>query len=557
MWLLNTTTLKLEHFVNDSEKFGRYAILSHVWLVPIEDEVTFQDIQNGNGQHKPGYDKIVQTCRRALEDKLDYVWIDTCCIDKTSSAELSQAINSMYRYYFEAKVCYAYLADVGGEFGVELKDSKWFTRGWTLQELIAPGYIEFFSKDWKPIGIKHSLVKELADITRIDIKVLRDRTTLPSVSVAARMAWAAFRETSREEDRAYSLMGVFDVNMPMLYGEGSKAFTRLQEEIVRNSTDHSILAWTGWEAPHYHMLFSPSPYGFRFAHDIRSWDNAGIDESYLLSNKGLRISLPILSSNPNLPAIPSTSTHRETFTAILNCRYASSSTSQLSLLMRKQPHGMIVPAKNLTTLVCDVAAYKKSDGSLTSLQNLDRKHLPSAKWQDLMILREPFHETPSNSAPDFWSQKILIHNHVPALILERAHPQEAWNPNDQSMSQVITGSAEHDRGYLIFFERDGGKKKKLILGFGQGVASGRLEPRICLLRDTGTPDVAVIFSALERGAQQRAKVEFKKGLSELSAEVGRRMSEKGEVEWVIDLKMEHYSNLFKHIVQERHGHRTH
>lgn len=129
------------------------------------------------------------------------------------------------------------------------------------------------------------------------------------------------------------------------------------------------------------------------------------------------------------------------------------------------------------------------------------------------------------------------------------------------MSQVITGSAEHDRGYLVFSERDGGggKKKKVILGFGQGVASGRLEPRICLVRDTGrTPDVEAMFAALENSAQQqRAKVEFKKGLSEVSAEVSRRMSEKGEVEWVIELRMEHYSNLFKHLVQERHGRRTH
>ncbi|EGP85272.1 uncharacterized protein MYCGRDRAFT_45759, partial [Zymoseptoria tritici IPO323] len=238
MWLLNATTKQLEFF-NEQDKYGRYAIFSHVWLSK-DQEVTFQDIEHGTYDHKAGWAKVVNACRRALEDKLDYCWIDTCCVDKTSSAELSEAINSMYRWYYQAKVCYAYLPDVPD---VPLRESKWFTRGWTLQELIAPGHVLFYDGAWNFLGSKISMVRELAEITRIDANVLRDRENLMSVSVAARMAWAADRATSREEDRAYSLMGIFDVNMPMLYGEGRKAFTRLQEEIIKISTDHSILVW--------------------------------------------------------------------------------------------------------------------------------------------------------------------------------------------------------------------------------------------------------------------------------------------------------------------------
>lgn len=295
MWLLSTSTLQLVYFVNEAEVYGRYAILSHVWLRPSTDEVTLQDIQTGRAEEKPGYAKIRQICQKALVDKLDYALIDTCCIDKTSSAELSEAINSIYRWYYEGKVCYAYLADVGPE--QLLKDSKWFTRGWTLQELIAPDNVEFYDSTWTAIGSKHSLAKELAEITRIDIRVVEDRTDLQGISIAARMAWAADRKTSRLEDRAYSLMGIFDVNMPMLYGEGGKAFILLQEEIIRSSTDQSILAWDRSESQHEAILFAPSPYEFRLGHDILSWDIAGMDEGFILSIKGCGSHCPSLTTS--------------------------------------------------------------------------------------------------------------------------------------------------------------------------------------------------------------------------------------------------------------------
>ncbi|KAI6142967.1 hypothetical protein BKA82DRAFT_4186992 [Pisolithus tinctorius] len=200
-----------------------------------------------------GYQKIIKSCEQAKKDGYEWLWVDTCCIDKRSSSELSEAINSMYRWYRNAQVCYAYLNDVDEEvFPVERDGKKfdksngwpeWFVRGWTLQELIAPKRVEFFNKDWVSIGNKRRLALVLEDITKIQTDVVMDGLAGRRLSVAQIMSWAADRKTTRVEDRAYSLMGLFGVNMPMLYGEGEKAFQRLQLEIIRTSSDHTIFAW--------------------------------------------------------------------------------------------------------------------------------------------------------------------------------------------------------------------------------------------------------------------------------------------------------------------------
>lgn len=153
----------------------------------------------------------------------------------------------MYRWYRNARSCYAYLADVSIDGGAEtvegkIEGSRWFTRGWTLQELVAPANVEFYSKDWESLGSKSDLHALLTEITGIEERVLRTGF-LEDVSIAKRMSWAARRRTTRVEDRAYSLLGIFDVNMPLLYGEGIKAFIRLQEEIMRVSDDQSLFAW--------------------------------------------------------------------------------------------------------------------------------------------------------------------------------------------------------------------------------------------------------------------------------------------------------------------------
>ena len=230
----------------------RYAILSHTWT---DEEVTFQEFLSKDGdtvrekESKNGFIKIMKTCELATEDEIGYVWVDTCCIDKSSSAELSEAINSMWRYYKEAEVCYAYLSDLpsylSGRANVveKLKACKWFTRGWTLQELIAPKKLRFYDETWHFKGLKDKFAKPIHQITKIPPDVLRNPEGLAKLSIAERMTWASKRETTRIEDTAYCLLGIFDINMPLLYGEGNKAFIRLQQEIIRLNNDLSIFGW--------------------------------------------------------------------------------------------------------------------------------------------------------------------------------------------------------------------------------------------------------------------------------------------------------------------------
>ena len=192
--------------------------------------------------------KIRNACWVARKNGYRYIWIDSCCIDKSSSSELSEAINSMYKWYGLAAVCYAYLADVpsGKNHHVEgsaFCKSRWFRRGWTLQELIAPVSVEFLSRNWAAISSKHALVDLIETITKIDYKALLHLQPLDAFSVAQRLSWAAERITTRVEDRAYSLLGIFDINMPTLYGEGDRAFRRLQELIMQRTPDQSLLAW--------------------------------------------------------------------------------------------------------------------------------------------------------------------------------------------------------------------------------------------------------------------------------------------------------------------------
>ena len=193
--------------------------------------------------------KIREACAFARANGYRYIWIDSCCIDKTSSTELSEAINSMYKWYSCAEVCYAFLADVVAdedpqEVGSTFRRSRWFTRGWTLQELIAPAHVEFLAMDWTSVGSKRCLGTLVADITNINYTALLRLEPLHEFSVAQRLSWASRRKTTRVEDRAYSLLGFFGINMPTLYGEGERAFRRLQEEIMRRIPDQSLFAWS-------------------------------------------------------------------------------------------------------------------------------------------------------------------------------------------------------------------------------------------------------------------------------------------------------------------------
>ena len=218
-----------------------YAILSHTWGAD-SDEVSFNDVMKGTGKNKDGYKKIAFCREQATKDGLKYFWVDTCCIDKSSSAELTEAINSMFRWYRDAAKCYVYLSDVSkteqNQTGLAIqpweaafRTSRWFTRGWTLQELIAPRSVEFFSLEGNRLGDKKSLEQQIHEVTGVPIRALQGETLL-DFSIAERMSWAEKRETKRGEDMAYSLLGIFDVHIPLIYGEGREnALRRLRGEI--------------------------------------------------------------------------------------------------------------------------------------------------------------------------------------------------------------------------------------------------------------------------------------------------------------------------------------
>jgi hypothetical protein len=238
-----------------------YAILSHTWG---NEEVVFDEIVNNKGRNKAGYGKILFCAQQAAADGLQYCWVDSCCINKSNSAELTEAINSMFRWYQNAERCYVLLTDVlkndqdlpdasGGHpdemakrtrhWKTALRKSRWFTRGWTLQELIAPSNVEFFAKNKEYLGDKQSLEEEIHDITGIPTSVLRHHT-LRDFSIEERFSWTASRQTTYEEDMAYCLLGIFDINMPLLYGEGKmNAMKRLRRmaEHARDGPSGAVL----------------------------------------------------------------------------------------------------------------------------------------------------------------------------------------------------------------------------------------------------------------------------------------------------------------------------
>ena len=292
MWLLSTDRAELHFFSAPEDVREGYAILSHVWSA---SEQSFKELKKlgkrcaltGEVPRDVVGDKIRRCCELAEQHGYKWVWIDTCCIDKSSSAELSEAINSMYRYYSLSSICYAYLADVQPGFSFNniqsdtdrsppmgFGQSRWHTRGWTLQELIASPFLVFLGQEWQVLGSKAGFARALQAFTGVPETLLRHECVLTEFSIAERMSWAAKRSTTRIEDEAYCLLGIFDIQMPTLYGEGRRAFRRIQEEIMRRSEDTTLFAWGSstcvgdgdqsralrWHGPS--SLFAPSPSAF-------------------------------------------------------------------------------------------------------------------------------------------------------------------------------------------------------------------------------------------------------------------------------------------------------
>lgn len=328
MRLINIHSLKLEEF------FGRnippYYILSHTWG---NDEISFQEyiwlqayaekLAAGVIEEKPpkqrerlmakdeslrrrsGYQKIIHfaqlvpTLDKVADLRADYIWVDTCCINKESSAELSEAINSMYQWYKGAELCIAFLADVEGTRDAPDSDferSRWFVRGWTLQELLAPRLLLFYNNRWEYITGRYEARQTIKKVTGIDERYLiLWGIHSARASVAEKMSWAAQRQTTRLEDEAYCLMGIFGINMPLLYGEGKKAFVRLQEEIIKRDGDQTIFAW-GYnrrlevQSATFGML-AQSPRDFEHCGEIELMDETDIP--YHMTNIGLRISVAL------------------------------------------------------------------------------------------------------------------------------------------------------------------------------------------------------------------------------------------------------------------------
>jgi hypothetical protein len=244
----------------DDDNPPPFAILSHTWITTETEnhEVTYNELVAGIRKDKAGYEKIRFCGERAAADSLTYFWVDTCCIDKSISNELSTAINSMFRWYQRAAKCYVYLSDVSTvadateteasqvSWEDEFRRSRWFTRGWTLQELIAPTSVEFFSKEGKPLGSRKSLEKVIHDITKLPIGVLRGQP-IAEFSVEQRMNWVVERTTTMKEDKVYCLLGIFGVFLPLIYGEGEEyAKIRLREEIQKRQN--------GWGSEHLQVV---------------------------------------------------------------------------------------------------------------------------------------------------------------------------------------------------------------------------------------------------------------------------------------------------------------
>ncbi len=314
MRLFKTTTLKIREFIGQG--IPPYAILSHTWG---DEEVTFQDWQGvlQGSLVKAALAKIRGACAQALKDGLEYIWIDMNCIDKTNSAELSEAINSMFAWYRDARVCYVYLVDVPDDAVRSRKDggwnatdpflrSRWFTRGWTLQELLAPDPVVFFSTNWKRLGTKTELRGPLSQITGVPATFLTGARPIWVASVAKRMSWMSNRVTTRTEDMAYSMLGIFDIHMPLIYGEGPRAFLRLQGEILRSTDDQSILFWE-WSRFYvddsWASVLAPCPAAFKNMGEYTpiEWDGETEVVPYSISDGGVSIRLPLVpTASPSM-----------------------------------------------------------------------------------------------------------------------------------------------------------------------------------------------------------------------------------------------------------------
>ncbi|KAF5254483.1 hypothetical protein FANTH_741 [Fusarium anthophilum] len=320
MRLLQTKSYELFEASDVPAPSPSYAILSHTWISS-KDEITYQDMKTRTGDIKnnvykqKGWSKLKNYCDRAFKDGWDWAWMDTCCIDKTNPADTQEAINAMFRWYQNAGVCYAHLSDVDFSISSQILslpedtgldssmnslrtaakekfiDAKWFTRGWTLQELLAPHYLIFVDREWRHMGTRESWALEIEEASNIEARHLNafNPTDFASCSTAMRFSWASGRETTVEEDESYSLLGLFGISLPLIYGEGGRqAFNRLQRQLIHVYHDDSVFAWKSSQP-------DPKPGVGILARSVKDfWDASKVTagqygNAYSMTNRGLEI----------------------------------------------------------------------------------------------------------------------------------------------------------------------------------------------------------------------------------------------------------------------------
>ncbi|KAF5652544.1 het domain protein [Fusarium sp. NRRL 25303] len=378
MRLLQTKSHELFEASDVPVPFPSYAILSHTWISP-KDEITYQDMKRRTGDIKndvykqKGWSKLKDYCDRAFKDGWEWAWMDTCCIDKTNPADTQEAINAMFRWYQNAGVCYAHLSDV--DF-VSLPDdtdldsgtnrlrtagknkfigAKWFTRGWTLQELLAPHYLIFVDRDWHHIGTRESWALEIEKASKIEARHLNafNPTDFASCSTAMRFSWASGRETTVEEDESYSLLGLFGISLPLIYGEGGRqAFNRLQRQLIHVYHDDSVFAWKSSQP-------DPKPGVGILARSVKDfWDASKVaagqyGNAYSMTNRGLEITSKYWRQRSNPDGV----------IVRLNCRIGSTSDTEDKETGLHLTHDAVADVYYRSRIheLCDIGQLNPSD----------------------------------------------------------------------------------------------------------------------------------------------------------------------------------------------------
>lgn len=439
MRLINTHTVSLEEFID--QQVPPYAILSHTWD---REEVTYEDMNmpDRTAIGKNGLLKIEESCRIASPD-YEYIWIDSCCIDKTNPVELSKAVNSMFRWYADAKVCFAFLADFDlADSKSELRRARWFTRGWTLQELVAPPEVHFYDASWSFVGKRSTLCQALSNITKIDETLLAGteqreiRSLLRRTTVAKRMSWATNRETTVVEDIAYCLLGIFGVNMPLMYGEGAEAFIRLQVEIIRDTNDLTLFGWqTPTSALSYPNTANPSssslsvryrgilaihPSEFAEATALLPTRCAKANPEFSMSNKGLRITIPLRKSvTTDFNFMP------------LYCHSSSTPSFNYGIHLKHQGGGNYVRA-HPEKLAIEGKGALMAPRTIYLSKNLD----PTEQL-----------EHPLDQPHEYGIRFVFVFKNYPIRLVS-AHPEREWDPENYMFN---TSGAPNFTGYLIFY----------------------------------------------------------------------------------------------------------